>query len=64
MASSRRDNERHSDDTAKTEQSLRLVQAFSTLDSSAVREALLVLVEHLGAARERPRSRERDRGKP
>jgi len=55
MAPDRREGAWRSDETVRTEQMLRLIHAFMTLDSPAAREALLMLVEHLAEARERSR---------
>ncbi|WP_315830848.1 hypothetical protein [Bradyrhizobium prioriisuperbiae] len=49
MAQSRKSRD---DDAVKTAQALRLVKAFTALDSQPVREALLTLAEALAAASE------------
>ena len=54
MAADHKENQAHTEEAAlRTEEALRLVKAFRALDSQPVREALIVLAEHLSAAKER-----------
>ncbi len=48
-----KENQAPNEEALKTEEALRLVKAFRAVDSQPVREALIVLTEHLGAARDR-----------
>jgi hypothetical protein len=54
MAADHEENQAQtSEAAARTEEALRLIKAFRALDSQAVREALIVLAEHLGAVKNR-----------
>lgn len=54
MAADHEDNQAQTNEAAlRTEEALRLIKAFRALDSQPVREALIVLAEHLGAIKSR-----------
>jgi hypothetical protein len=55
MATDHTDEKVQSDDATKTAESLRLIQAFHAVESRPVREALIIIAEHLSAAGSAPR---------
>ena len=54
MAPQHDDTEAHNEEAEafRTEEALRLVKAFRNVESAAVREALIVIAEHLGGSKE------------
>lgn len=46
------DTEAHHEEAIRTEEALRLVKAFRNVENRAVREALIVIAEHLGGSKE------------
>lgn len=52
MAPDQKKNQAQNEEALKTEEALRLVKAFRAVDSRPVREALIVIAEHLGAVRD------------